>query len=163
MSPAFVPHSGKISIPKWQKWTIMGRDPRIKFLWRYGWTRFSKCSGWPHKKWFFEVNFEVKPFQNDKANQTWSNDCHFALVLFIFFKNDRKSYLGPSTVEKKLSSQIHNNPETLYAPPKSRFLTLKFQKISITRGQKNFFSNWIWVTQRAPSTLSKGFFLFMSL
>ena len=99
------------------KMTKMGRDPRIKFLWRYGWTRFSKCSGWPHKKWFFEVNFEVKPFQNDKANQTWSNDCHFALVLFIFFKNDRKSYLGPSTVEKKFVESNSQQPwDTLCAP-----------------------------------------------
>ena len=110
---SFVPHSGKISTPKWQKWTIMGRDPRIKFLWRYGWTRFSKCSGWPHKKWFFEV----KPFQNDKANQTWSNDYHFALVLFIFFKNDRKSYLGPSTVKKKNFESNSQQPwDTLCAP-----------------------------------------------
>ena len=60
----------------------------------------------------------------------------------LFLENDRKSYLGPTTVENFFSSQIQNNLGTLYVPPKFRFLALKFQKISITRG-RNFFSSQI--------------------
>ena len=45
----------------------------------------------------------------------------------------------PKRWKKIFSSQIYNNLETLYMPHKSRFLTLKFQKISITRGRKFFF------------------------
>ena len=41
------------------------------------------------------------------------------------------------------SSHIQNNLETLYAPPKSRSLTRKFRKKSITRGRENFFSSQI--------------------
>ena len=46
---------------------------------------------------------------------------------------------GPQRRKKYFSSQIQNNLETLYVPSKSRFLILKFQKISITRGRKTFF------------------------
>ena len=59
----------------------------------------------------------VKPFQNDWANQTWSNDSHFALVLTLFLKNDRKSYLGPQTVENFFFEPNLQQPwDTLYAP-----------------------------------------------
>ena len=40
----------------------------------------------------------------------------------FIFKNDRKSYLGPTNGGKKISSRIQNNLETLYAPPKVSIL-----------------------------------------
>ena len=61
----------------------------------------------------------------------------------FIFQNDGQSYLGPPTTKQKIWSQIQNNLEALFLPPKSRFLILKFQKISITRGRKKILPSQI--------------------
>ena len=73
----------------------------------------------------------------------WPNDVHFALVSTLFFKMTENHIQDPQRWKRKFSSQIQNNLEILYVPPKSRFLILKFQKISIARDRKIFFSSQI--------------------
>ena len=67
---------------------------------------------------------------------------------FDFILNHvQKLYLGPPTVEKFFEPNSKQPWDPLYCidytPPKFRFLTRKFQKISITKGRKIFFSSQI--------------------
>ena len=67
----------------------------------------------------------------------------------------------PNGENNFFSSQIQDKLETLYVSPRSRFLTPKFQKISITRGRKKNFSSQIQNNLETPYAPPKSRFLFL--